>query len=141
MGKHNIWSGQEDNILKDNYGKLKYKDIQSLIFKHTKVRRSIGAIRARVQILGIANKQGTWTDEQISYLIDNYKNKTYEEIGCKLNKSSDAVYHQVKKMNLSKKERWDISEKENLEKNNVFSSKRSYGANHAMKNRLKSCKS
>ena len=50
-------------------------------------------------------KRREWTNKEIEYLTKNYKQMTYKKIGEVLNRSEDAIYNKVKKMNLEKKHR------------------------------------
>lgn len=40
MGKHDAWLDEEDKILKDNYGILKYKEISDLMRKELNSNRT-----------------------------------------------------------------------------------------------------
>ena len=138
MGKYNIWSGREDEILEENYGILTYKQIAELIYKETKIERTPSAVRTRASLLNIAKLENyEWSKEEDEYLIANYKCETYKVIAEVLNRSEHAIYMRVDKLGLEKKkERWTETEIDNL-KNNIFSTKRSYNCNHTKKTNMK----
>jgi hypothetical protein len=114
MGKHDIWTNHEDEILINNYGKLKYKDIQKLIQKETDTNRSIGAIKTRSSLLKLSEpKEPIWTNEEDEILIKHHDTKSYSEISNILlnqvntKRSKDAIYHRVQKLNLKNIKWWN----------------------------------
>ena len=90
------WCSDDVEILKDNFGKVKYKDMTNLFSKY----RSIDEIKRKAISLGLtSNRQ--WSKEEIQILIDNYPNKPMNEIMEMLpNRTRSSILGQVRTQNL-----------------------------------------
>lgn len=67
--------------------------------------------KEKVESMNLFKKIKLWSDEEKQYLIDNYKEKTFKEIGEDLNIDSKSVRKMASKMNLAKRvqlEQWQI---------------------------------
>ena len=69
------WNQYDLNILRQYYNKIDNKEIQKMLSKHW----SIKAIRAKSQILGLGVDR-KWSMQEEKILIDNYPNKSINEI-------------------------------------------------------------
>lgn len=70
------WSREDEEILRQYYGKLSYKEISQ------KIHRSIQpySIYRKALALGIVEPANIWTDEEVKILVDNYSVKPMSEI-------------------------------------------------------------
>lgn len=114
MGRYDVWTSIEDDILCENYKKLTYKQIGKLIKEKTGTYRSNGAIKARACLIGITEeKEPNWTKEEDKILLKYRSNKTYSEISNILkdklnsNRSTDSIYHRCKALNLERIYWWE----------------------------------
>lgn len=67
------WTKQEDEILKQLYDKLPYREIKEKYLTN----RSVPSIRGRIVTLGLKQKTFRWSDEDIALLTDKYENGMY----------------------------------------------------------------
>lgn len=104
-----MWSEQQIKYLIENYHDTDNK-ILSQVFDKT-----VGAITTKANGIGLKkdrdfmttlkkkNNPGViWSDQEISILKHNYKDKSYPELSEELNKSKKAILKKLKKMGLSK---------------------------------------
>lgn len=67
------WTKQEDEILKQLYAKLPYREIKEKYL----MNRSVPSIRGRIVTLGLKPKIFRWSKEDIALLTDKYENGMY----------------------------------------------------------------
>ena len=96
---------KEENIIRENYGILKAKDLAELL------GRDVKSIRDKASLLKATNKP--WSDEELAFLIQNYQTKEYKELGKKIGRSPKAVLQKVYILGLeSKRKEWSEAEVE-----------------------------
>lgn len=91
------WSKEDEEILRQYYGKLSYKEISQ------KIRRSIQprSIYRKALALGIVEPANIWTDEEVKILVNNYSVKPMSEIKTLLpGRTQYAILGQAKKYGL-----------------------------------------
>lgn len=95
------WTEKEREFLKENIDKKTPKEIGEELgrSKHS-VFRKRKELGLETPFVGIGRG---WTDEEIDYLVENYDEKTAEEIGDELNRSIDSVQGKVKNLGLDTK--------------------------------------
>lgn len=89
--------GQEDvEILKINFGKLRYSDMTNIFSKY----RDKEEIKRKAISLGLTSSR-KWTDEEIEILINNYSKKPINEVAEMLPKRTiSAILGQARQHNL-----------------------------------------
>lgn len=91
------WSDEDKQVLKDNYGKLSYKEISELLDRDIQPH----SIHRMAGELGLTENYGYWTDEEINILIENYPTKPMQEVMKLLpNRSRTSILGQARMQNL-----------------------------------------
>lgn len=91
------WSKSDEKILLDNYGKLSYEEISSLLDRDIKPH----SIHRKAKAMGLVEPVNIWTDDEISILINNYPIRPMNEMLEMLpNRSLFAILGQARKYNL-----------------------------------------
>lgn len=67
------WTKQEDEILKQIYNKMSYKEIMEDYFPN----RTVPSIRGRIKTLGLNSKTFRWSDADVALLKEKYENGMY----------------------------------------------------------------
>lgn len=115
MGKHDAWLDEEDKILKDNYGILKYKEISDLMRKELNSNRTAQAIRTRACLLNLTNpkKPPNWSQKELEILKKYHDTKPYSQISiilkkeCNTDRNVCSIYHMSKKLKLKTVHWWE----------------------------------
>lgn len=90
------WCLDDVEILKKNFGKIKYKDMTNLFSKY----RSIDEIKRKAISLGLTSSR-QWSKEEIQILIDNYPNKPINEVMDMLpDRTKSSILGQARTQNL-----------------------------------------
>lgn len=90
------WCIEDVEILKNNFGKMRYKDMVNLFSKE----RCIDEIKRKAISLGLTSSR-KWTDEEISILVDNYSQKPMSDILTMLpNRTVGSILGQARQQNL-----------------------------------------
>lgn len=90
------WSDEDISILKNNYGKMTYKEMSDLLSTH----RTIKEIRRKAISIGITSSK-EWSEEETEILIDNYSAKSMDEVIALLpNRSQSAILGKAKMLGL-----------------------------------------
>lgn len=90
------WSLEDVEILKENYGKIKYKDMVSLFSQ----RRSTKETRRKAISLGLTSSR-EWTSEEIAILIENYSKEPMDELIKLLpNRTISSILGQARRQDL-----------------------------------------
>jgi hypothetical protein len=63
--------------------------------------------KERQRNTGIFRKPRRWKESEISYLQENYKNISYEDMGLYLNRSWASVCHKMERLKLTKYHKWN----------------------------------
>jgi len=94
----NIWTSKEIEILKNMYFSGIKKDILQPLLSN----RSWDGICSKARNLGLSDKKyPNWTEEEISFLKENYKSLPTEEISSILNRTRDAIITKVNNLGIS----------------------------------------
>lgn len=108
------WVLEDVEILKENFGKIKYKDMVNLFSKY----RDVDEIKRKAISLGLTSSR-EWTKEEIDILICNYSNKPMSEVMKLLpNRTRSSILGQAKTQNL--KSFYYLSRKYTQEENNYL---------------------
>jgi len=86
--KQTRWTAEEKQFVKDNYDKMEYIEIGTIL------DRSKDAVRKQVKALGL-NKLEYWTEEEDKFLLKHYGKTAIESISKKLNRSILAIEHRI----------------------------------------------
>lgn len=90
------WSEKDTEILKDNYGKISYKNMINIF----SVPKTVDEIKRRAIYLGLTSSKN-WSEEEIKILIANYSIKPMNDIMNLLpNRSQSSILGQAKAQNL-----------------------------------------
>lgn len=105
VGKRFVWSDDEVQILKDNYGKIPLDEIgEKLGISHTTVR--IKAIE-----IGLRKKRITrfckWTKEQVDYLKKHYPDDSTSDVAFHIGFSPDTIVRKAQMLGLRKSKDYD----------------------------------
>ena len=98
------YSFAEDKFILDNLGFLTYKQFS------LKLNRSVKSVLNRIDYLTRISLRtfdkttSKWTDDEVSFLKDNYKKYTYDELALQLNKSFSSIQFKLMKLGLKKLE-------------------------------------
>jgi len=104
-----LFSNDELQIIKNNYGKIWVKDLIKLL----PIKRSEHSIISKANSLGLSSNQigrtkkskNNWTDKENTILQENFGKIPYNKISALLPiRTAKAVAHQAKKLNLSNNE-------------------------------------
>ncbi len=107
----NNWTKEEEASLKELYSNHSNLYLSKLLKKTKASIDNKGALlglkkttgyRKKVNIENNKQKRHAWTDEDISFLKENYKKKPYYEIAEKLYRTPTAVAQKLRQMNLRK---------------------------------------
>lgn len=97
MREYICWSEEDKKILKDNYGKLSYKEISELLNRDIEPH----SIHRMARELGLTEGYGYWTDEEVNILIENYPIKSMTEVMNLLpNRSRTSILGQARMQDL-----------------------------------------
>lgn len=99
--RYKAWTKKEEQIVKEEFNSTSIKQLAK------QLGRTENAIKTRAYTLGLIiseeNRPRTkWTQEEIDYIKKNVKNKTYEEIGEYLGRSSAAIASKASSLKISK---------------------------------------
>ena len=94
--KDYFWSCEDEQLLKENYGKINSKEIEKMMNN----RHSCKAINAKAQKMGLGNDP-FWTKDEEDILINNYS-FVPKEVMCSLlpNRTADAIMNHAKLLNI-----------------------------------------
>lgn len=91
------WSDEDKQILKENYGKMPYKEIAKLLSRDIEPH----SIHRMSRELGLTENYGYWSEEEIDILIENYSQKPMIEVMSLLpNRSRTSILGQARMQNL-----------------------------------------
>lgn len=91
------WSVEDEQVLRDNYGKLSYKEISNLLSRNV----NFNSIGRKVVDMGIVKHANIWSDDEIDILINNYSIKPMNEVLELLpGRSQSAILHQARNYDL-----------------------------------------
>lgn len=98
------WKQEEDEYLRQNFGKLSAKEMAK------KLKRGEKATYNRCYFLGLSKrgKKGSWkkwTQKEKEFLMENYKKLTNQQLGKQLGRSENSVIGMARRMGLSKRRR------------------------------------
>lgn len=90
------WCNEDVEVLKENFGKIKYKDMCNLFSKY----RAPDEIKRKAISLGLTSSR-QWSKEEVQILIDNYPNKPMNEVMNMLpNRTRSSILGQARSQNL-----------------------------------------
>jgi hypothetical protein len=90
------WSDEDTKILKDNCGKMSYKDMTSIF----STPKTVDEIKRRAGYIGLTSSRD-WSDEEIKILIDNYSTRPMcDVIELLPNRSRSSILGQARAQNL-----------------------------------------
>lgn len=90
------WNVSDITILRNNYRKIKTKDIQKLLSKNY----SQEAIKNKARTLGLSRSR-TWSKEEEKIIVDNYDSISLNKLLCLLpNRSLPSIMHKARQYNL-----------------------------------------
>lgn len=123
------WTEEEIKFLRQNYHKLKYKQIAEIL------GRSLKSVETKAFELGL--RKGSvmptvWTEEKIEYLKKNYHKMTYEELSKQLGISKRAIKTKLRQLGIKKRYKPELKVETKLLKlseitcNSMNCSKRKY---------------
>ena len=108
------WPLEDVEILKENFGKIKYKDMVNLFSRY----RDVDEIKRKAISLGLTSSR-EWSKEETDILIYNYSNKPMSEIMKLLpNRTRSSILGQARTQNL--KSFYYLSRKYTEEENNYL---------------------
>lgn len=96
--RHNAisWNDNEIDILMNNYGKISYKDIRTLLNNN----RSVKEISRKAVELNLTSSR-EWSNDEIDILKENYSNISFDEVMAMLPKrTKSSILGQARKLNL-----------------------------------------
>ena len=97
MHEYICWTDEDKNTLIENYGKLSYKEISELLNRNINPH----SIHRMTRELGLTEKYGFWSDEEIDILTKNYPTKPMNEVMSLLpNRSKISIIRQAGMYNL-----------------------------------------
>lgn len=119
--QHKEWTEQEDAVIKDNYGKLTYKQMELLL-----PGRTNQAIQHRRRALGIGTSRPdlvswdlAWTPKEDKILVENYPTLSHAELSRLLPaRSAAAISQRARRLGIKTRvqPRW-TSEEDNIVRN------------------------
>lgn len=90
------WCDEDVEVLKENFGKIKYKDMCNLFSKY----RAPDEIKRKAISLGLTSSR-QWSKEEVQILIDNYPNKPMNEVMNMLpNRTRSSILRQARAQKL-----------------------------------------
>lgn len=90
------WSDDEIDILINNYGKISYKDIRTLLGNN----RSVKEISRKAIGLNLTSSR-EWSNEEINILKENYSNVPFNDVMAMLpRRTKSSILGQARKLNL-----------------------------------------
>lgn len=89
------WTKEQENILRENYMTVSYKDLSKILNK------TEGAIRAKCFELKLI-KNTRWSDDEILFLKNNYSKMTINDLCLYLGRSESAVRLKTNKLGIKK---------------------------------------
>ena len=93
------WENWEDKIIRDNYGKTSYSEMEKLLPGRT--NQSIQHRRRKLNIK-TKNKKNVaiekWSDQETGFLMSNYGTLSFSELSKQLGKSIASVNQKVKRL-------------------------------------------
>lgn len=96
MEKNNKhWSEEDTQYLIDNYKGGNREQIRGLI---TKLNRTAEAIQWKASKLGLSLPENYWTDKEISFLVNNRRRLTHQDIADQLGRTRPAITHKVQEL-------------------------------------------
>ena len=110
MSKFDNWTDEEINILNIYYEKESRINIENML-----KNRAWQAIQIKANRLGL-HRMNYFTDEELSFISNNYSEMTNLEIGKILGRSSATITNKARELNLIKKEKWTNKETTLLKK-------------------------
>jgi hypothetical protein len=93
------WSIEDEQFIRDNYGKLPYAQMA------LELGRTEKAVRSRAKVLKITVSR-SWSDTDLKLLRDQYPHTPTKEIAVKLGKKLETVYSMADKLGLKKTEEY-----------------------------------
>lgn len=99
------WTLEEISILRTYYNHISLDELQLKLFEVKNYLRSKQVISNKAHTLGLTKKaiQNKWSQLEIDYLVNHYKDMTYKEIARNLNRTRESVSRKINKLNLSDK--------------------------------------
>lgn len=98
-----MWNEKQEDFVKNNYKILSCKEIGE------KIDKSQNDVRQKILSLGLCIKRtikekqySDWKNNEIQYLIDNYKTKTRKQLSCELNKTENIIRAKLIELELRK---------------------------------------
>lgn len=70
-----FWSKEDSQLLIDNYGKIKYKEMTNIFSEY----KTVDQIKRRAIFLGLTSPRD-WTEEEINILLNNYSSIPIDEV-------------------------------------------------------------
>ncbi len=95
MGKNKRWTEQEDEVLRENYGKIPFKKISSIL-----VGRTHHSITNRAWTIGVTRSLNKWLKEYDEFVILNHLKMTTTQIGKVLGVHKDTVLNASKRLGI-----------------------------------------
>ncbi len=105
------WTSAEEKLLIDLYSNNSNRHISKILNKSkASVDKKASLLglkksenhRKKISRLNNKGKRHSWTDDEISFLKQNYTIKTYEEIADSLNRTPNAVSQKARQIQLKK---------------------------------------
>lgn len=108
------WPLEDVEILKENFGKMKYKDMVNLFSKY----RNVDEIKRKAISLGLTSSR-QWTKEEVEILINNYSDRPINKVMELLpNRTRSSILRQANTQNL--KSFYYLSRKYTQKENNYL---------------------
>ena len=90
------WSDDDTKILKDNFGKMSYKDMVNIFSTF----KTVDEIKRRAIYIGLTSSR-VWSDDEIKILIENYSTNSMHDVMSLLpNRSRSSILGQARVLNL-----------------------------------------
>lgn len=113
------WSRKEVALLRKEFKELGVAEMSK------KLGRSAGSISGKAHALGLTKKRGSkksskkgyrsWTENELSYIKDNFEKKTASAIAKRLRRTVASVYSKAKTLKLTKQVEAEVIAKETIQ--------------------------
>lgn len=94
------WTKEENDFLRENYGKIDVKKIGSIL------NRSLHSVYSRAnKALGLKTRRPFpyWTKEEVEFLRDNYRAMSHESLTAHFGRTKDAIKHKANRLGLERR--------------------------------------
>jgi hypothetical protein len=91
LSKYNKWNNDEVQFLIDNYDNFQYSKLADIMSEKFNSKFTEGSINIKLKRLGIVSgtNNAEWSNEEVNFLVNNYKNLSNKELVKILNNKFD----------------------------------------------------